>query len=168
MKLESIIQSAVEKGDISIVAKNQMLKSKFWSGLRDPLLENSSRYKFDTIKDFDQLRKEIRTIELVLANSDKGITTVQHQPISSDSKKLDDILKTIDRMGKRLDTLEKSEKAPEKETSITQYNGGNRYTPKRYGRGRGYQNHRGHGDKNSSNQDQPKTDEKKKSECNLN
>ena len=25
-----------------------------------------------------------------------------------------------------------------------------------------------HGDKNSSNQDQPKTDEKKKSECNLN
>jgi hypothetical protein len=103
-----------------------------------------------------------------LANSDKGITTVQHQPISSDSKKLDDILKTIDRMGKRLDTLEKSEKAPEKETSITQYNGGNRYTPKRYGRGRGYQNHRDHGDKNSSNQDQPKTDEKKKSECNLN
>ena len=52
MKLESIIQSAVEKGDISIVAKNQMLKSKFLSELRDPLLENSSRYKFDTIKDF--------------------------------------------------------------------------------------------------------------------
>jgi predicted Zn-dependent protease len=40
MNLESIIQSAVEKGDISIVAKNQMLKSKFWSGLRDPLLKN--------------------------------------------------------------------------------------------------------------------------------
>jgi hypothetical protein len=58
-------------------------------------------YKFDTIKDFDQLRKEIRTIELVLANSDKGITTVQHQPISSDSKTLDNILKKIDRMGKR-------------------------------------------------------------------
>jgi hypothetical protein len=54
-----------------------------------------------------------------LANSDKGITTVQHQPISSDSKKLDDILKKIDRMGKRLDTLEMSEKAPEKETSNT-------------------------------------------------
>ena len=49
-----------------------------------------------------------------MANSDKGITTVQHQPISSDSKTLDDILKQIDRMSKRLDTLEKSEKAPEK------------------------------------------------------
>ena len=174
MKLkESINQSAVEKGDISIVAKNPMFKSKFWSGHRGPLLKNSSRYKFDKIKDFDQLRKEIRAIELELANSDKGITIVQqHQPISSDSKKIDDILKKIDRMGKRLDTLEKSEKAPEKETSNTQYNGGyrggNRYNPKRYGRGRGYQNHRGHGDKNSSNQDQPKTDDKKKSEGNLN
>jgi hypothetical protein len=70
MKLESIIQSAVEKGDTRIVAKNQMLKSKCSSGLRDPLLKNSSRYKFDTIKDFDQLRKEIRAIELELANSD--------------------------------------------------------------------------------------------------
>ena len=78
-----------------------------------------------------------------MANSDKGITTVQHQPISSDSKKLDDILKKLDRMGKRLDTLEMSEKAPEKENSNTQYNGGyrggNRYNPKRYGRGGGYQ-----------------------------
>jgi chaperonin cofactor prefoldin len=42
-------------------------------------------------------------------------------PISSDSKKLDNILKKIDRMGKRLDTLERSEKAPEKEISNTQY-----------------------------------------------
>ena len=42
-------------------------------------------------------------------------------------------------MGKRLDTLERSANAPEKETSNTQYRGG------------GNQNHRGHGDKNSSN-----------------
>jgi hypothetical protein len=61
-----------------------------------------------------------------LVNSDKGITIVQHQPISSDSKKLDDILKKIDSIGKRLDTLEKSEKAPEKETTTTQYNRGYR------------------------------------------
>ena len=95
---------------------------------------------------------------------------MQHQPISSDSKKLYDILKK--NRSHVLDTLEKSEKAPEKETSNTQYNGwyrgGNRYNPKRYGRGRGYQNHRGHGDKNSSNQDQPKTDDKKKSITSIN
>ena len=118
MKLESIIQSAVEKGDVSIATKNQMLKLKFWSGLKDPLLKYSSTYKFDTIKDFNQLIQEIRAIELELTNSDKGITIVQHQPISSDSKKLDDILKKIDRMGKRLDILLKSQKRRQKKKPV--------------------------------------------------
>ncbi|CAG2200836.1 unnamed protein product [Mytilus edulis] len=117
MTLESIIQPAVEKGDITFETKNEMLRSKFWSGIRDPLLKNSSRYKFDTVKDFDQLRKEIRAIELELLNSEKPTSIVQHQPISSDSVKLDDILKKIDRMGKRLDTLEK--KTPEEAPRTT-------------------------------------------------
>ncbi|VDI13372.1 Hypothetical predicted protein [Mytilus galloprovincialis] len=127
-----------------------MLRSKFWSGIRDPLLKNSSRYKFDTVKDFDQLRKEIRAIELELLNSEKPTSIVQHQPISSDSVKLDDILKKIDRMGKRLDTLEKKtpEEAP-RTTGNNQFNTGysrgNRRgnNSRRYGRGNRYQNDRG-------------------------
>ncbi|VDI18983.1 Hypothetical predicted protein [Mytilus galloprovincialis] len=121
MTLESIIQPAVEKGDISFDTKNEMLRSKFWSGIRDPLLKNSSRYKFDTVKDFDQLRKEIRAIELELANSEKAVSTVQHQPISTDSVKLDDILKKIDRMGKRLETLEN--KTPKETNKVTDNHG---------------------------------------------
>ena len=39
MKLESIIQSAVEEGDISIVAKNQMLKSNFGQNLETRYLK---------------------------------------------------------------------------------------------------------------------------------
>jgi hypothetical protein len=70
MKLESIIQSAVEKGDISIVAKNQMLKSTFWSGLRDPLLKNSSRYKFDikTTKGFEPFPLKTLLLPVKLMN----------------------------------------------------------------------------------------------------
>ncbi|CAG2199691.1 unnamed protein product [Mytilus edulis] len=153
MTLESIIQPAVEKGDISFDTKNEMLRSKFWSGIRDPLLKNSSRYKFDTVKDFDQLRKEIRAIELELANSEKAVSTVQHQPISTDSVKLDDILKKIDRMGKRLETLEN--KTPKETNKVTDNHGqSNRDIPlgsgrgnysRSYGRGRGYQNQRGRG-----------------------
>lgn len=45
MTLESIIQPAVKKGDISFDTKNEMLRSKFWSGIRDPLLKSSCRYK---------------------------------------------------------------------------------------------------------------------------
>ncbi|CAG2203492.1 unnamed protein product [Mytilus edulis] len=153
MTLESIIQPAVEKGDISFDTKNEMLRSKFWSGIRDPLLKNSSRYKFDTVKDFDQLRKEIRAIELELANSEKAVSTVQHQPISTDSVKLDDILKKIDRMGKRLETLEN--KTPKETNKVTDNHGqsnpgystgsGRGNYSRSYGRGRGYQNQRGRG-----------------------
>ncbi|CAG2242957.1 unnamed protein product [Mytilus edulis] len=49
-----------------------MLRSKLWSGLRDPLLKNASRYKCDTVEKFDQLLKEIRSIELDLSNYASG------------------------------------------------------------------------------------------------
>ena len=69
-------------------------------------------------------------------------------------------------MDTRLDTLEKSEKAPEKETSNTQYNGrytgGNSYNPKRYGRGMGYHNHRCHGDKKARTKTNQKQTTKRK------
>ena len=178
MVLESIIQPAVEKGDIGKEAKNEMLRSKFWSGLRDPLLKNSSRFKFETVKDFDQLRKEIRAIELELSNSEKSTVAVQHQPISSDSVKLDDIIKKIDRMGKRLDTIEnKSTKDQDRGTGNTQFYRGNsggfsrgyRGFPRRNGRGRGFQNFRNRGGfSNVSQNSKLPGDKMQKSEGNLN
>ena len=58
MKLETILQSAVEKGHISQTARNDMLRTKFWSGPRDSEPKNASRYKYETTKDFDSLRKK--------------------------------------------------------------------------------------------------------------
>ena len=69
MKLESILQSAIEKGHISPDSKDEMLRSKFWSGLSDPLLRNACRHKYYSIKNFDTLRREIRAIGLDLVNS---------------------------------------------------------------------------------------------------
>lgn len=109
MKLESIIQSAVDKGQINPQAKNEMLRSKFWSGLRDPLLKNASRYKYDTVMDFDQLRKEIRSIELDLSNysvSQVNETKVQQQAVVSQSEKLDELLKNLKTLNKRMESVE--------------------------------------------------------------
>lgn len=108
MKLESIIQSAVEKGQINVQAKNEMLRSKFWSGLRDPLLKNASRYKYDTIMDFDQLRKEIRSIELDLSNYSKSNTEtkIQQQVTVAQSDKLDELLKSVKDLNKRMESVE--------------------------------------------------------------
>ena len=40
-----------------------MLRNRLWSGLRSPELRNVSRYKFETVADFNSLRKELRVIE---------------------------------------------------------------------------------------------------------
>ena len=40
-----------------------MLRSKFWSGLRDQQLRNASRQKYETIRDCSSLMREIRQIE---------------------------------------------------------------------------------------------------------
>ena len=45
------------------VTKNEMLRSRLWSGLRNDLLKNVSRYKYETIGDFNELRRELRKIE---------------------------------------------------------------------------------------------------------
>ena len=37
LKLENRLQLAVDKGVVGSKEKNEMLRSKFWSGLRDPL-----------------------------------------------------------------------------------------------------------------------------------
>ncbi|XP_061190384.1 paraneoplastic antigen Ma2 homolog [Saccostrea echinata] len=64
MRLESILQRCIERKAISNDVKNEMLRTKLWSGLSDNNLRNASRYKYDTINDFETLRKELRTIEL--------------------------------------------------------------------------------------------------------
>ena len=40
-----------------------MLRSKFWTGLRSQQLRNSTRYLYDTHKDFPSLLREIRKVE---------------------------------------------------------------------------------------------------------
>ena len=119
IKLETILQSAVEKGHISPDARNDMLRTKFWSGLRDTELKNASRYKYDTTENFDTLRKEIRAIELEISNSKSrpsetptSNTKVRHNPLTtstttSDSV-LDNILKKIEKMDQKMNTFEQT------------------------------------------------------------
>ncbi|XP_052799847.1 uncharacterized protein LOC128231276 [Mya arenaria] len=49
-------------------SKNDMLRNRLWSGLRSPELRNVSRYKFESVSDFNTLRKELRVIEQELGS----------------------------------------------------------------------------------------------------
>lgn len=43
-----------------------MLRTKFWTGLSNQSLKNSTRHLFDTIKDFQHLLRDMRKVELAV------------------------------------------------------------------------------------------------------
>ncbi|KAK3088231.1 hypothetical protein FSP39_016429 [Pinctada imbricata] len=61
-RLEEIYRKAKVKGVATKQEENEKLRSKYWNGLHQ-LLRDITGYKYDTIKDFDELRREIKLIE---------------------------------------------------------------------------------------------------------
>ena len=88
MKLESILQKVYEIGILNPEGRNDMLRAKFWSDLKYPELKNATRYSYDIIKNFDELRKEVRAVELELeiSGASKPESTATHQPVSQFQK----------------------------------------------------------------------------------
>lgn len=56
-------------GHLNVHARNDMLRSRLWSGLSDMELKNACRFLFDTVYEFNTLRKEIRAVEEDLQQS---------------------------------------------------------------------------------------------------
>ena len=65
---------AVKYFHIGDAAKNSILHSKIWTGIKSCSLRNATRYLFDSMKDFQSLFKEIRKIEQEIGQQTK--TTV--------------------------------------------------------------------------------------------
>ena len=61
LRLERLLSRVPELIDRSI--RDQMLRNRLWSGLRDTELKNISRYLFEKNFDFNTLRKELRVVE---------------------------------------------------------------------------------------------------------
>lgn len=110
-RIEDLLQRAVEKGHVTLSAKNDMLRNKFWTGLKDDRLKNASRHKYDSIKDFGELLKEVRKIEQELSGAEKLKKNVQHQPVTVENNavtdKLNEIVASIEKLVKRVDLMEK-------------------------------------------------------------
>lgn len=62
-RLEQTLSRAIRYGHMELAAKDSMLRSKFWTGLKSQQLRNSTRYLYDTHKDFQSLLREIRKVE---------------------------------------------------------------------------------------------------------
>ncbi len=101
--------------------KDDMLRSKFWSGLRSDVLKSHTRHKYDSVKTLDVLLREIRAIDAELnmshSKSSTGSTgktkTVQHQPVqhpvpvSSEQGAIDKLSQQMSQMMERMKALER-------------------------------------------------------------
>lgn len=63
-RIERTLSRAVTLGHLDLVAKDGMLRSKFWTGLKSQTLKNSTRHLYDSIKDFKSLLREIRKVDM--------------------------------------------------------------------------------------------------------
>ena len=61
-RLEDIMVRAQQLGNVDEKEAEEMLRERFWHGLR-PDLQEGTGHKFDAITDFDELRVAIRTVE---------------------------------------------------------------------------------------------------------
>ena len=61
-RLESILDKAVERGQANKEAINEMLRTKFWTGLK-PELKDATAHKYEIITSYEELLKFVRCVE---------------------------------------------------------------------------------------------------------
>ena len=59
LRIEEILQRAIEKGDVASDRKNHLLKDKFWRSLHSFDLKIATKVYFDQILDFEVLRSKV-------------------------------------------------------------------------------------------------------------
>ena len=148
MRLERLLQTCIDRGDISAVVRNEMLRSKLWSGLTDQSLRNASRYKYDSIEDFDLLRMELRTIELDMKSAppsshppkatESATNSTKKGTVSQVSDRNDtamrDIMSKLDSISKRMDSMEKKFEGSKVKPASTDTHSDSHYQTRSYGR----------------------------------
>ncbi|MCU7954523.1 MAG: hypothetical protein KZQ64_14205 [gamma proteobacterium symbiont of Bathyaustriella thionipta] len=111
IRIENLLRRATVATELHESVRHEMLCSKLWNGLRDPLLKNSSRYKLEAVKDFNILRRDIRSIEQDLNTS--RLTTEEtkqfQQNVSTNStdRKIDNLVEQIKGLKSKLVSIEK-------------------------------------------------------------
>ena len=79
-RIEHTLSTVVTSGHIDQVAKDAMLRSKFWTGLKSQSLKNSTCHLYDTIKDFQRLLREIRKVD-----QEEIVVFLKSRPLNSNS-----------------------------------------------------------------------------------
>ena len=141
IRLENIHQPT--KDYVPEKTKNEMLRSKLWSGLRDPHLKNASRFKYELETDFNKLRLAIRQIEQdMLSETVQTASVQQHTVVKDSDSALEEILKRIKAMEGKMEgvdrNIERKIEKKLKDMSFAEANTASTQVEFNRGRGRGY------------------------------
>jgi len=80
-RLEASLQVIIEKGDLPVLARNDLLRHKFWTGLSSANLKAQTRHKYDYVKDYDLLLREVRQVDKELNKGSSQLRPkVSHNP----------------------------------------------------------------------------------------
>ena len=112
IRIENLLRRATVSKQLLKSVRHEMLCSKLRNGLRDPLLENSSRYKFEIVQDFNILRRDNRAIEQDLVTSrhtTEETKQLQHNITNSSStdNKIDTLVEQMKSLSLKLSSMEK-------------------------------------------------------------
>ena len=91
-RLENLLQLAAEHGSLDHAARNDFLRHKFWTSLASDKLKSQTRHKYDSITNFDELLREIRSVEKELQVSHtnpQGSKKAVVQPVMVESQTVD-------------------------------------------------------------------------------
>ena len=122
LRIEEILQRAIEKGEVPAERRNHLLKDKFWRSLHSFDLKIATKVYFDKITDFEVLRSKVReeerelkthkiTVEKTYSNSNQTVKAPenkiessgdhQHQPVHTETgpdKLYNDLAKRLEKV----------------------------------------------------------------------
>ena len=122
LRIEEILQRAIEKGEVPSERRNHLLKDKFWRSLHSFDLKIATKVYFDKITDFEVLRSKVReeereikthkiTVEKTYSNSNQTVKApeikietsgdLQHQPVCTETgpdKLYNDLAKRLEKV----------------------------------------------------------------------
>ena len=113
-RLETLLQTIINKGNLPYLARNDLLRHKFWTGLHSEALKMQTRHKYDTISDYNILLRDIRQVDQELAHRSQShhtTTAVKHYPVAVTNDVQQQISSLTSQMESLQTKMEKKEEA---------------------------------------------------------
>ena len=110
-RLEQTLSRAVTYGHLELSAKDSILRSKIWTGLRSQTLKNSTRHLYDASTNFQSLLREIRKVESEDASCSRPVPKQKAQQQSGQAEKAeskeDSILSKLSELMGKMTSMER-------------------------------------------------------------